>query len=105
MRFRLSRSIESMAAHLVLLLFAFTALFPLSLVAINSLKTHPEVVRNPLALPKSPDWDNYSEAWEFDISNEASSTASSLRHRDPDGAGGVIAGGLRAGGQEDRCGR
>ncbi len=65
MRFRLSRSIESMAAHLVLLLFAFTALFPLSLVAINSLKTHPEVVRNPLALPKSPDWDNYSEAWEF----------------------------------------
>ncbi|HML21987.1 MAG TPA: carbohydrate ABC transporter permease [Aggregatilinea sp.] len=65
MRYRLSQGIGNTTAHLILILFALTALFPLSLVAVNSLKTHREVVKNPLALPQALDWENYSEAWEF----------------------------------------
>ena len=51
--------------HLILVFFAFTALAPLSLVLINSMKTHPEVVRNPVALPEILDAANYEEAWTF----------------------------------------
>lgn len=65
MRLRLSQGIGGTAAHLILILFAITALFPLSLVAVNSVKTHREIVKNPLALPQTLDWENYSEAWEF----------------------------------------
>ncbi|WP_119070920.1 carbohydrate ABC transporter permease [Aggregatilinea lenta] len=65
MRVRLSQGIGGTAAHLILILFAITALFPLSLVAVNSVKTHREIVKNPLALPQTLDWENYSEAWEF----------------------------------------
>jgi len=56
---------ERYTAHALLLFFAFTALLPLSLVLINSFKTHPEVVRNPLALPLVFDVSNYAEAWQF----------------------------------------
>lgn len=49
----------------ILFLLAFTALFPILLVLLNSLKTGAEVTANPLALPASPDWHNYIEAWEF----------------------------------------
>ena len=55
----------NIATHLILIFFAFTALAPLSLVAINSFKTHPEVVRNPVALPEVFDLENYNEAWTF----------------------------------------
>lgn len=65
MRTQISRGVGSSIAHLVLIFFAFTALFPLSLVAINSFKAHREVVQNPLALPEVMDSENYGEAWEF----------------------------------------
>lgn len=51
--------------HVLLAVFAFTALFPLALVAVNSLKDSAEVVRNPLALPTSVNVDNYRQAWRF----------------------------------------
>lgn len=51
--------------HLILGLLAFTALFPIALVLINALKTAPEVVRNPLALPWPVDWGNLLEAWDY----------------------------------------
>jgi raffinose/stachyose/melibiose transport system permease protein len=65
MRSQVTRISGNYAAHLVLIFFAFTALMPLSLVAVNSFKTHREVVKNPLALPQALDTENYSEAWKF----------------------------------------
>ncbi len=48
-------------------LFAVAALclFPLSWVAITSLKTREEVFANPYGLPASPNWDNYVRAWDI----------------------------------------
>ena len=60
-----SATVEKYAPHVILMLFALTALFPLSLVLINSFKTHPEIVRNPLALPVDMQFDNYVKAWQF----------------------------------------
>jgi raffinose/stachyose/melibiose transport system permease protein len=39
------------------------ALFPLLLVAVNTLKPHPAIVQNPLALPASLDFGNFVRAW------------------------------------------
>ena len=62
---RSRRLIGSAGSHLVLILFAFTALAPLALVAINSLKTHREVVRSPLAMPTTLHWENFEQAWRY----------------------------------------
>lgn len=51
--------------YAILVLLAFTAVFPILLVLINSLKSGAEVTANPLALPKSPDWSNFVEAWSY----------------------------------------
>ena len=60
-----SRGLRMTPGHLILAFLAFTALFPILLVFINALKEAPEVVRNPLALPASPDWHNLVEAWNY----------------------------------------
>ena len=65
MRYPLTKNLSGYMAHLILIFFALTALLPLSLVAVNSFKTHREIVKNPLALPETMDIENYSEAWEF----------------------------------------
>ena len=57
--------LQNYVIHSLLIFFALTALLPLLLVLINSLKVHPEIVRNPLALPQILDIDNFSEAWKF----------------------------------------
>ena len=62
---RSRRLVGSAGSHLVLILFAFTALAPLALVAINSLKTHREVVRSPLAMPTTLHWENFEQAWRY----------------------------------------
>ena len=62
---RSRRLIGAAGSHLVLILFAFTALAPLALVAINSLKTHREVVRSPLAMPTTLHWENFELAWRY----------------------------------------
>lgn len=61
----LRRARGPIGSHLVLIFFAFTALAPLALVAINSLKTHREVVRNPLGMPQTPHWENFEQAWRY----------------------------------------
>lgn len=57
--------LRMMPGNVVLVVLAFTALLPILLVILNSLKTAPEVVRNPLALPAVFDWGNYAEAWRY----------------------------------------
>jgi raffinose/stachyose/melibiose transport system permease protein len=54
---------EKIAAHVVLIFFSLTALVPLSLVLINSFKQQSEIVKNPLSLPKSLDFSNFTGAW------------------------------------------
>ena len=49
--------------YLVLGLGAFTALFPIALLVLNSLKGAQEIVQNPLALPATIRWDNFVRAW------------------------------------------
>jgi raffinose/stachyose/melibiose transport system permease protein len=51
--------------HLILIVFTVTALFPLLLVGINSLKLSVQIIDNPLSLPKSFAWRNFSEAWQY----------------------------------------
>lgn len=57
--------LKGATAHLVLLVFAATALIPLLLVLVNSFKTNAEVTANPFALPKSFSWSNFSTAWQY----------------------------------------
>ncbi len=62
---RYARALRRFSIHLVLLFFAATALGPLLLMLVNSMKTHQEVVRNPLALPLEIQWENFTLAWEY----------------------------------------
>jgi raffinose/stachyose/melibiose transport system permease protein len=52
-----------LAAYLILAVAAVTALFPLSLMVISSLKKSVEIVANPLALPSALQWTNFTRAW------------------------------------------
>jgi len=62
------RLIESRATLIIiyalLAFLAFTALFPIALLVLNSVKAAPEVVQNPLSLPATLRWDNFTRAWE-----------------------------------------
>lgn len=49
--------------YIVLGLGAFTALFPIALLVLNSLKSAQEIVLNPLALPQTIRWDNFVRSW------------------------------------------
>jgi raffinose/stachyose/melibiose transport system permease protein len=51
--------------HLILLGFAVTALFPLLLVGLNSLKLSTQIIGNPLSLPTSLTWSNFQQAWRY----------------------------------------
>jgi raffinose/stachyose/melibiose transport system permease protein len=46
---------------------AFTALFPIALMLLNSLKTTPEIALSPLGMPEVPYWNNYVNAWCTDV--------------------------------------
>ncbi|MGF7236534.1 MAG: carbohydrate ABC transporter permease [Frankia sp.] len=52
-------------SHLILIGFAVTALFPLLLVGLNSLKLSTQIIDNPLAFPKSFTWSNFQQAWQY----------------------------------------
>jgi len=41
----------------------FITLFPIALLVLNSVKSSPEIVQNPLALPSVLRWDNFTRAW------------------------------------------
>jgi raffinose/stachyose/melibiose transport system permease protein len=49
--------------YIVLAILAFTALFPIALLVLNSVKTAQEIVLNPLALPHAVRFDNFARAW------------------------------------------
>ena len=53
------------ASHLILIGFAVTALFPLLLVGLNSLKLSVQIVDNPLAPPTTVAWSNFADAWHY----------------------------------------
>jgi raffinose/stachyose/melibiose transport system permease protein len=42
---------------------AFITLFPIALLVLNSLKSAPEIVQNPLAFPSTFRWENFTAAW------------------------------------------
>jgi raffinose/stachyose/melibiose transport system permease protein len=53
------------ASHALLIGFAITALFPLLLVGMNSLKLSAQIIADPLSLPKLFAWSNFSQAWYY----------------------------------------
>jgi raffinose/stachyose/melibiose transport system permease protein len=50
-------------SYLVLTIGAVVALFPFALTVMSALKTAAEIVADPLALPKAPQWINFARAW------------------------------------------
>ncbi len=50
-------------SYIVLGVLVFVALFPIALLLLNSVKSAPEIVQNPLALPSVLHWDNFTRAW------------------------------------------
>ncbi len=51
-------------AVVVLVTFAIISLFPLVLVLLNSVKTHAEILKNPLSFPEAFHFENFSYTWE-----------------------------------------
>lgn len=49
--------------YVVLAVAAFTALFPIALLVLNSLKPAAAIIQNPLSLPETIRWDNFTRAW------------------------------------------
>jgi raffinose/stachyose/melibiose transport system permease protein len=62
------RLIESrltlIVTYAMLAILAFVTLFPIALLVLNSLKSAPEIVQNPLAFPQTFRWENFTAAWE-----------------------------------------
>ncbi|MCX7299934.1 MAG: carbohydrate ABC transporter permease [Rhodobacterales bacterium] len=50
--------------YIVLGVLTFITLFPIALLILNSVKSAPEIVQNPLAMPESLRWDNFTRAWD-----------------------------------------
>ena len=59
---KLRRSIGKKITFIVGSILAFIYVFPFFLVFVNSLKLKPEILANPLALPKQISWDNFNQA-------------------------------------------
>lgn len=49
--------------NLVLYVLVLIALLPLALVALNTMKSHTEIIANPLSIPTSVHFDNFKQAW------------------------------------------
>lgn len=60
---RLHRTKSFYAAVAVLVVLAIISLFPLLLVLINSVKTHAEIMQNPLSLPTALHFENFAYTW------------------------------------------
>jgi len=56
---------KGVVRHALLIGFALTALFPLLLVGLNSLKLSTQIIAGPLSLPTSLTWSNFSQAWQY----------------------------------------
>ena len=62
-KFRFPPTAGSLAVYAVFGLFAFLAVFPLLWMTLNSLKTNTEIFMDIFALPKTPQFINYVDAW------------------------------------------
>ena len=51
------------ASYSILAIGAAVALFPLAMMVVSALKTSAEIVANPLALPSTLQWVNFTRAW------------------------------------------
>jgi raffinose/stachyose/melibiose transport system permease protein len=49
--------------YVLLIAGCLVAIVPFAITTLASLKTMPEIVQDVLALPESPNWENYREAW------------------------------------------
>lgn len=58
------RTQSSIPSYIVLILLAIFALAPLVILAMNSVKSTPEIGRNPIGLPENVLFENFTEAWE-----------------------------------------
>src|SRR5680860_1845215 len=56
--------IKRALAYTFLVLGCLIANVPFAITTLASLKTMPEIVQDVLALPPTPAWGNYAEAWE-----------------------------------------
>jgi len=56
--------IKRSLAYLLLVLGCLVAIVPFLVTTLASLKTMPEIVQNVLALPETPNWGTYREAWD-----------------------------------------
>lgn len=61
--YRLRRTKSFYVAVVILVILAIISLFPLLLVLINSVKTHAEIMQNPLALPTELHFENFAYTW------------------------------------------
>lgn len=52
-------------AMTILVILAFVSLFPIALVLLNSLKTHAEILQNPLSLPIKISLENFVYTWKI----------------------------------------
>lgn len=55
---------DTILSHGILIFLVIVSVVPILLVLINSIKTHPEIVKNPLAFPTKFALENYKIAWE-----------------------------------------
>jgi raffinose/stachyose/melibiose transport system permease protein len=63
MMLRQKRAQSTIPNYIILLLLTFFALVPIVILLMNSVKSTPEIGRNPLGLPQHVILGNYSEAW------------------------------------------
>lgn len=54
---------KKLPLYLLCIIICLLILLPLSLLVISSLKTNREIMTNPIALPTTPVWKNYVDAW------------------------------------------
>lgn len=57
-----SRTVRNVT-YVLLGVASFSALFPIALMLLNSLKSAPEIIENPLGMPEAFRWENYLNAW------------------------------------------
>jgi raffinose/stachyose/melibiose transport system permease protein len=72
---RSRRTASHLPNYVILMILTVFALGPMLIVFFNSLKSKGEIGRNPLGIPQSINWDNYSRAW--DIGNFSQTTRNS----------------------------
>ncbi|MEL7235394.1 MAG: carbohydrate ABC transporter permease [Chloroflexota bacterium] len=59
------RSQSTVPSYIVLIALAIFALGPITVLLVNSVKSTPEIGRNPIGWPEEVVWQNYAEAWEL----------------------------------------